>query len=120
MGKQCGWVALVVTGLLSLQSMYAADWSDTTQHELGSDGNPVKAAGAQAGLEYIEGLDCDNGAIPEYRRESAVTIGPYGNMMDKYHLRCDSGDSVEMYEVYVDPHHDETETEIIKGFTSWL
>ena len=121
MGKLYGLVTLVVAGLsLVSGGIYAEDWSDTTQQELGSEGNPVKAAGVKGEMDYIEALDCENGAIPEYKRESAVGIGPYGNMMDKYVLRCDSGDSVEMYEIYMDAHHDETETEIVKGFSSWL
>lgn len=119
MGKLTGYV---VTGLLSVLNIaYAvADSTEISGHKLGSVGNPVKAAGQQGQIDYIESLDCENGAIPEYKRVRSVGVGPYGNMMDKYVLRCDSGESVEMHEIYIDLHHDETETEPPEGFTIWL
>ena len=101
------------------QSGFAPDPDEIGKHDLGTKDNPVRSNGADAQREYIESLDCENGAIPEYRRDPTEDIGPYGHMLDKYTLRCD-GDTVEMYEIYLDAYHDELDTRPVKGFTSWL
>ncbi len=92
---------------------------DIAQQELGTIGNPVRALGTQGGLEYIESLDCNNGAIPEYRRDDTASLGPYGNRLEKYTLRCQA-DTVLIVDIFIDPSHDETTTIPVKGFTSWL
>ena len=89
------------------------------QHELGTVGNPVRAIGTEGGREYIESLDCDNGAIPEYRRDVTTVVGPYGNSLEKYVMRCEA-DTVLMVDIFVDPNHEETITTPVAGFTSWL
>lgn len=102
-----------------LKSGFTPDLEEIQKHELGTRDNPVRSNGADAQLEYIENLDCDNGAIPEFRHDASEVTGPYGHALDKYTLRCD-GDTVELYEIYLDPYHDELETRPIKGFTTWL
>ena len=91
---------------------------EISKHDLGTKGNPVRAKGLKGEYSYIEYLDCDNGAIPEYKRDGSAGIGPYGYELDKYVLRCEA-DTVEMFEIYMDLYHDETETVPIKGFTTW-
>lgn len=101
-------------------SGFVPDLEEIRKHELGSLGNPVKTNGTAGREDYIQNLDCLNGAIPEYKRDGSAGIGPYGFQMDKYVLRCEGDDSVEMYDVYLDIYHDKTESEPVNGFTTWL
>jgi hypothetical protein len=96
-----------------------AAFAEQTEPEFGSAGNPVKTQGTGSTREYIDSLDCENGAIPEYKHESASEVGPFGNKLDKYIMRCES-DSVKIFTIYLDPNHAETDTRPVKGFTSWL
>ncbi len=109
--------ALFTTLLLTFGAAFA-DASDP-EPELGSAGNPIKTLGKQGVRDYIESLDCENGAIPEYRHESSSEVGPDSHKLEKYVLRC-AADNIEMYVLYLDPGHDKTETRPAKGFTSWL
>ena len=106
---------LFPTLLLSISAAFA----EQTEPEFGSAGNPVKAKGADGTRGYIDSLDCENGAIPEYKHESTSEVGPYRNKLDKYTLRCEA-DSVQIFSIYLDPNHAETDTRIVNGFTSWL
>ena len=101
-------------------SGFVPDLDEIAKHELGSVDNPVKSYGKKGQRNYIENLDCVNGAIPEYKRDGSAGIGPHGYQMDKYVLRCDGDDSVEIYEIYMDLYHEKTEVEPVKGFTTWL
>jgi len=96
-----------------------AAFAEQTEPEFGSAGNPVKTQGIESTREYIDSLDCENGAIPEYKHESAAEVGPSGNKLDKYIMRCEA-DSVQIFTIYLDPNHAETDTRPVKGFTSWL
>lgn len=101
------------------QSGFTPYLDEIQKHELGTRDNPVRSNGQDAQLEYIESLDCENGAIPEFRHDATDGTGPYGHALDKYTLRCD-GDIVEMFEIYLDPYHDELDTRPVKGFTTYL
>ena len=105
--------------ILSLILSTGAAFAESTDQAFGSAGNPVKTRGASGASDYINSLDCENGAIPEYRHENTTETGPFGRKLDKYVLRC-AAESVEMFTIYVDTNHDETDTKPIKGFTSWL
>ena len=94
-------------------------FAEQSQPEFGSVGNPVKANGAEGSRAYIDSLDCENGAIPEYKHVGASAFGPFGNKLDKYIMRCES-DSIKIFTIYLDPNHTETDTQPVKGFTSWL
>ena len=94
-------------------------FAEQTEPEFGSAGNPVKTKGPSGSRAYIDSLDCENGAIPEYKRVSASEEGPSGNKLDKYIMRCES-DSVKTFTIYLDPNHSETDTRPVRGFTSWL
>jgi hypothetical protein len=106
---------LFATLLLCMSTTFAEE----TEQEFGSAGNPVKTQGSDGTSEYVDSLDCENGAIPEYRHESTTEVGPGGNKLDKYIMRCEA-DNVQMFTIYLDPNHDETDTRPVKGFTSWL
>jgi hypothetical protein len=96
-----------------------AAFAEHTEPEFGSVGNPVKTEGPNGSRAYIDSLDCENGAIPEYKRVSGLKNGPLGNKLEKYIMRCESA-SVEIFTIYIDPNHSETDTRPVKGFTSWL
>ena len=96
-----------------------AVFAEQAEPEFGAAGNPVKTQGLDGASEYIDSLDCENGAIPEYKHESTSETGPSGNKLDRYILRCEA-DSVQMFTIYLDPNHDKTDTRPVKGFTSWL
>ena len=105
--------------LPTLLLFVGAAFAEQTEPEFGSAGNPVKAKGANGSRAYIDSLDCENGAIPEYKRVSTSEDGPSGNKLDKYTMRCES-DSIKIFTIYLDPSHAETDTRPVKGFTSWL
>ncbi len=108
-------LVLLATLLLSMSTAF----SEQTAPEFGSVENPVKASGAEGASEYIDSLDCENGAIPEYKHETTLEVGPLGNKLDKYIMRCEA-DSVLIFTIYLDLSHDETDKKPVKGFTSWL
>ena len=93
--------------------------AEQPEPELGSTGNPVKTLGIEGTREYIASLDCENGAMPEYKHESTAEIGPSGKKFDKYIMRCEAN-SVQIFAIYLDANHAETTTRPVKGFTSWL
>jgi|TARA_B110000967_G_C18861697_1_gene550330 hypothetical protein len=93
--------------------------AEQPEPEFGSAGNPVKTQGKEGTREYIDNLDCENGAIPEYKHESSAEVGPSGKKLDKYIMRCEA-DSVQIFAIYLDPNHAKTDTRPVKGFTSWL
>ena len=99
-------------------SGFKPDLEEITKHELGTKGNPVRTKGLRGEHSYLEYLDCDNGSIPEFKRDGTAGVGPYGYELDKYIVMCDA-DTVLMFEIYMDLYHDETETKALKGFTSW-
>ena len=105
--------------LPTLLLFVGAAFAEQTEPEFGSAGNPVKTKGTGGARAYIDSLDCENGAIPEYKHVSASAEGPLGNKLDKYIMRCESA-SVKIFTIYLDPNHAETDTRPVKGFTSWL
>ena len=106
---------LFPTLLLSISAAFA----EQTEPEFGSAGNPVKTEGTGGTRAYIDSLDCESGAIPEYKHVSSSEDGPFGNKLDKYIMRCES-DSVKIFTIYLDPNYAETDTRPVKGFISWL
>jgi hypothetical protein len=104
---------------LTLLLYVGAAFAEQTEPEFGSAGNPVKTKGTAGARAYIDSLDCENGAIPEYKRVSASEDGSFGNKLDKYIMRCES-DSIKTFTIYLDPNHAETDTRPVKGFTFWL
>jgi hypothetical protein len=74
-----------------------------TSAPLGSPHNPVKCDLPSGEREYLERLICPKGDDVEYERSGSVGIGPYGNIMDLYSIRCNGADSV--YSVYMDMYH---------------
>jgi|TARA_B110000967_G_C18494478_1_gene368413 hypothetical protein len=101
--------------LLYMSAAFAAQ----SESEFGSAGNPVKTQGINGAREYIDSLDCENGAIPEYRHESAPETGASGDQLEKYIMRCEA-DNVKIFTIYLDPNHTKTDTRPVRGFTSWL
>ena len=106
---------LFPTLLLSISVAFA----EQTEPEFGSAGNPVKTEGTGGTRAYIDSLDCENGAIPEYRHESAPETGASGDQLEKYIMRCEA-DNVKIFTIYLDPNHTKTDTRPVRGFTSWL
>jgi hypothetical protein len=83
---------------------------------LGSFSNPVKCQGPPGEREYLTRLICTDREGPDFERAGSVGVGPYGNILDLYEVRCsDQTDTV--YSVYMDMYHEGyTEDRPIPGF----
>jgi len=83
---------------------------------LGSEANPVRAAMPPGERAYIARLRCSDGQAPEIVTRGSTGTGPFGNILDLYHLRCAAGTPATA-EIYIDMYHDHVETRAVPGFT---
>lgn len=84
------------------------------QHPLGSRENPVRVNMPPGERGYLWKLRCPDGQRPRFERAGSVGIGPYGNILDLYPVRCNGQEPVE---VYMDMYFPENETRPLPGFT---
>ena len=85
-------------------------------HPLGSEANPVRSAMPPGERAYIARLRCSDGNAPEIVSRGSTGDGPYGNILDRYSLRCASG-TPSTAALYMDMYHDHVETRPAPGFT---
>ncbi len=81
---------------------------------LGSVENPVRVGGKSGEVDYLGRLRCPSGGAPHFHIEYRAPIGPYGNKLDRFALRCifDNRGWV----VMIDRHHpDHRETRGVGG-----
>lgn len=84
------------------------------QHPLGSRENPIRVNMPPGERRYLSKLRCPDGEQPQFERAGSVGIGPYGNILDLYPVRCNGQEPVE---VYMDMYFPENETRPVPGFT---
>lgn len=90
--------------------------AEAAQHPLGSKENPVRASRPQGQRAYLERLRCADLARPEYERAFNVGLGPFGNIVDAYQVKCSGGDPAEQT-IHMDMYHPGyVETEAVAGF----
>ena len=82
--------------------------------ELGSKTNPVRCSGPPGERAYLNRLRCSDEKAPKYHRIGSYGLGPYGNIIDGYNVKCEDKDAVT---VFMDMYHDHVEKEPVPGFT---
>jgi len=85
-------------------------------HPLGSEANPVRSAMPPGERAYIARLRCSDGNAPEIVSRGSTGVGPFGNILDNYSVRCVSGTPATA-SIYMDMYHDHVETRAVPGFT---
>lgn len=84
---------------------------------LGDARNPVRVSMPVGERAYLSRLRCANGAAPDFQRQGSTGIGPYGQVLDVYDVRC-SGSEPANSLVYMDMYHPtHIETAAPPGFT---
>lgn len=82
---------------------------------LGTKTNPVRCDDPKGEREYLSRLRCPDGKRPGYSRIGSFGLGPYGNILDGYRVKCDGIDEAT---IFMDMYHEEyIEKEAVPGFT---
>ena len=82
---------------------------------LGTETNPVRCEDPKGERQYLSRLRCDDGKRPAFSRIGSFGVGPYGNILDGYRVKCERRDEVT---VFMDMYHDGyVEKEAVPGFT---
>ncbi len=83
--------------------------------ELGTQTNPVRCDDPKGERQYLNRLRCADNNRPVYSRIGSFGIGPYGNILDGYSVKCEGKDEVTIFmDMY---HEDYVEKEAVPGFT---
>jgi hypothetical protein len=85
-------------------------------HPLGSEQNPIRGSDPAGERAYLQRLRCSDGSAPEFERGGSVGVGPFGNILDVYDVRCATGTPASS-SVYMDMYHRHVEVRPIAGFT---
>jgi hypothetical protein len=81
---------------------------------LGSFENPVRCDMPGGEREYLKRLRCGDGTPPWFERMGSFGLGPYGNILDGYEVKCGE----ERFEIFMDMyHHGHVEAEAVPGFS---
>jgi hypothetical protein len=82
---------------------------------LGSQTNPVRCDDPKGERQYLSRLRCPDGKRPEFSRIGSFGVGPYGNILDGYRVKCAEREDAT---VYMDMYHEGyVEKEAVPGFT---
>ena len=82
---------------------------------LGTETNPVRCEDPKGERQYLSRLRCSDGKRPEYSRIGSFGVGPYGNILDGYRVKCEGSEEVR---VFMDMYHEGyVEKEAVPGFT---
>lgn len=107
---------------LSLAALFGetiqVDEKTLAQYPLGSKDNPVRVEGPLGQREYLSRLVCDNHEqVSAFQRSGNAGIGPYGNIIDRYEVICDTNQGAVTHNVYLDMYHGSyVETRPAAGF----
>lgn len=106
--------------LLQGKSCIEPDYQEIAKHPLGSEDNPVRAAGVAGQREYLSRLICADGQpITQFSRVGSVGEGPYGFILDLYEVTCNTDQGFVTHSVYMDLYHkDYRESLPAKGFSA--
>lgn len=78
--------------------------AEASRYPLGSRENPVRAARPQGQRAYLSRLRCADLSRPEFTRAGNVGLGPFGNIVDAYVVRCEGGEPASRT-IYMDMYH---------------
>jgi hypothetical protein len=82
---------------------------------LGTETNPVRCEAPKGERQYLSRLRCDDGKRPAFSRIGSYGVGPYGNILDGYRVKCEGRDEAT---VFMDMYHEgHVEKEAVPGFT---
>jgi hypothetical protein len=82
---------------------------------LGAKTNPVRCENPKGERQYLSRLRCPDGKRPEFSRIGSFGVGPYGNILDGYRVKCEGREEVT---VFMDMYHEGyVEKEAVPGFT---
>lgn len=82
---------------------------------LGTKTNPVRCEAPRGERQYLSRLRCSDGNRPTFSRIGSFGLGPYGNILDGYRVKCEGADEVT---VFMDMYHEGyVEKEAVPGFT---
>ena len=82
---------------------------------LGTKTNPVRCEDPKGERQYLSRLRCSDGKRPAFSRIGSFGVGPYGNILDGYRVKCEGSDEVT---VFMDMYHEgHVEKEAVSGFT---
>lgn len=82
---------------------------------LGTRTNPVRCDDPKGEREYLNRLRCPDGSRPQYSRIGSFGIGPYGNILDGYRVKCAAAAEAT---IFMDMYHEGYfEKEAVPGFT---
>ena len=82
---------------------------------LGAKTNPVRCEDPKGERQYLSRLRCPDGDRPAFSRIGSFGVGPYGNILDGYRVKCEGSDEVT---VFMDMYHEgHVEKEAVPGFT---
>ena len=82
---------------------------------LGTETNPVRCEDPKGERQYLSRLRCADGKRPAFSRIGSFGVGPYGNILDGYRVKCEGDDEVR---VFMDMYHEGyVEKEAVVGFT---
>lgn len=82
--------------------------------DLGTQTNPVRCEDPKGERQYLSRLRCTDGKRPEYSRVGSFGVGPYGNILDGYSVKCSGREEVI---VFMDMYHEgHVEKEAVPGF----
>lgn len=82
--------------------------------ELGARTNPVRCSDPSGERAYLNRLRCPDKSGPQYYRIGSVGVGPYGNILDAYNLKCEGKEPVI---VFMDMYHEHVEDAPVSGFS---
>ena len=78
--------------------------ADAAQYPLGSKQNPVRAGGARGQRAYLARLRCEDLTAPTFGRIGSAGMSPYGNIVDRYWVKCEGSEPAEST-VFIDMYH---------------
>src|SRR5687767_437810 len=82
---------------------------------LGTKTNPVRCEDPKGERQYLSRLRCSDDSRPAFSRIGSFGLGPYGNIIDGYRVKCEKSDEVT---IFMDMYHEGyVEKEAVPGFT---
>ncbi len=108
------------SALSALESLFGPsnvepDYEEIAKHALGKEGNPVRCEMPSGERAYLERLRCTNGKRPQHHRAGSTGVGPYGNVLDLYEVKCGGAKATS---IYMDMYHPGyVEALAVNGFT---
>lgn len=97
------------------QNENKVDFPQKVSGALGTKTNPVRCEDPKGERQYLSRLRCSDDSRPAFSRIGSFGVGPYGNIIDGYRVKCEKSDEVT---IYMDMYHEGyVEKEAVPGFT---